>query len=121
MKRRHELWIKTRLHHDGHGIQPGRTLATLMGSADQLWELLDAVLGWQVGMPEGLTVEEEDLIDNAMQVITDWARSRPTYERRASARHETRSGRSRPSWIRWPTPDSRFSQDNVKGPSAAGR
>lgn len=72
LKRRHELWVKTRLQQDGQGDVPGTTLVTRMRSGDELWELLDGVLGWQVGMPEGLTTDEEDMIDNAMQVITDW-------------------------------------------------
>lgn len=72
LKRRHELWVKARLHDDGPNTEPDRTLATLMGSGDMLWELMDGVLAWQVGMPEGLTTAEEDLVDNAMQTITDW-------------------------------------------------
>lgn len=73
LKRRHESWVEARLRDDGLGTgEPDRTLATLMGSGDMLWDLLDAVLGWQVGMPEGLTSAEEDLIDDALQTITDW-------------------------------------------------
>lgn len=71
MKQRHELWVKTRLH-VGPAAEPGSTLATLIGSGEQLWELLDAVLGWQIGTPEGLAADEEDLVDDAMQAITDW-------------------------------------------------
>lgn len=72
LKRRHELWVRARLHDDGCGTEPGQTLATLTESGDELWELLDEVLGWQVGMPTELTTAEEDLIDTAMQTITDW-------------------------------------------------
>lgn len=71
MKRRHELWVATRLHvGPSDGAEP--TLATLMRSGDDLWPLLHVALGWQVGTAEDLSDEEEDLIDGALQLFTDW-------------------------------------------------
>jgi hypothetical protein len=70
MKRRHELWVKTRLHTptpDG-----GPTLATAMRTGDDLWPLIVRAFGWQVGMPENLTEDEEDLIDSVLQCVVDW-------------------------------------------------
>lgn len=71
-KHRHELWVRTRLHVDSPADEEDGTVATVMRSGDDLWTLLDGALGWQVGMPEGLTDEEEDLIDSAVQTFTDW-------------------------------------------------
>jgi hypothetical protein len=70
MKRRHELWVKSRLH--APTSDDGPTLATVMRSGNDLWPLISRAFGWQLGMPEGLTEEEEDLIDSALQTITDW-------------------------------------------------
>ncbi len=72
MKRQHELWVRTRLHVRSPADEEEGTVATLMSSGDDLWTLLDGALGWQVGMPEDLTDEEEDLIDSAVQTFTDW-------------------------------------------------
>ncbi len=71
MKRQHELWVATRLQ-VGACADEGTTLATLMRTGDDLWPLLHQALGWQVRMPEGLTDEQADLIDGAIQVFTDW-------------------------------------------------
>ena len=70
MKRRHELWVKSRLHALASGDGP--TLATVMGSGNHLWPLISRAFGWQLGMPEGLSEDEEDIIDSALQTITDW-------------------------------------------------
>lgn len=72
MKHRHELWVKTRLHVGSPADEQAGTVATAMHSGDDLWPLLHGTLGWQVGMPEGLTDDEEDLIDSAVQTFTDW-------------------------------------------------
>lgn len=73
MKHRHELWVRSRLHVGSRAADEVKgTVATAMRSGDDLWTLFDGALGWQVGMPEGLTDEEEDLIDSAVQTFTDW-------------------------------------------------
>lgn len=72
MKHRHELWVRTRLRVGMPADEEDGTVATLMRSGDDLWTLFVGALGWQVGMPEGLTEEEEDLIDSAVQTLTDW-------------------------------------------------
>lgn len=71
MKRGHELWVATRLH-VGPSESARPTLATQMRSGDDLWPLLHEALGWQVGTPEDLSDDEEDLIDGALQLFTDW-------------------------------------------------
>lgn len=73
MKDRHELWVSSRLHVGSRDDQEDDgTLATVMLSGDDLWPLFNGALGWQVGMPERLAHEEEDLIDRAVQTFTDW-------------------------------------------------
>lgn len=74
MKDRHELWVRSQLHVGSRGDEEEEdgTLATVMLSGDDLWPLFTGALGWQVGMPERLTDEEEDLIDRAVQTFTDW-------------------------------------------------
>lgn len=72
MKHEHELWVRNRLRVDSPADEPDGTVATVMRSGDDLWPLLHGALGWQVGMPEGLTDEEEDLIDSAVQTLSDW-------------------------------------------------
>ena len=69
MKRRHELWVKSRLH--APASDDGPTLATVMRSGNDLWPLISRAFGWQLGMPEGLSEDEEDLVDSALQAITD--------------------------------------------------
>lgn len=72
LKHLHELWVRSRLHVGSPvGVQKG-AVATVMRCGDDLWTLFGGALGWQVGMPEGLTDEEEDLIDSAVQTFTDW-------------------------------------------------
>lgn len=99
LKRRHKSWVRARLHDDGSETEPGQTLATLTESGDEFWELLDEVLGWQVGIPTELTTPDEDFIDTAMHTITDWVRVPPECERRAFSRHERQSGPCRLSWM----------------------
>lgn len=70
LKHRHELWVRTRLHTPAEDHGP--TLMALMHSADDVWPLLSNVYGWSLGMPEHLTCEQEDLIDDALQTIADW-------------------------------------------------
>lgn len=70
LKNRHELWVGTRLH-VGPGADEEATRAISMRSGDDLCPLLHGTFGWQVGLPEGLTDEEEDLIESAVQTITD--------------------------------------------------
>lgn len=72
MKHRHELSVRTRLHIASPADEQEGTVATVMRSGDDLWPLLHGALGWQVGMPKGLTDEEEDVIDSAVQTLTDW-------------------------------------------------
>lgn len=70
MKRRHELWVKARLQ--APTSDDGPTRATVMRSGDDLWPLISRAFGWQLGIPEGLTEDEEDLMDSVLQTITDW-------------------------------------------------
>jgi hypothetical protein len=70
LKHRHELWVQARLRTTGE--DDGPTLMTLMRSADDVWPLLSHAYGWSLGMPEQLTQEHEDLIDEALQTIADW-------------------------------------------------
>jgi len=70
LKRRHELWVRTRLQ--SQPVDEAPTLTTVMRSGDDLWPLILRALGWSFGMPEGLTDEEEDLVDEVLQTITDW-------------------------------------------------
>lgn len=70
LKRRHELWVQARLRTTGE--DDGPTLMTLMRSADDVWPLLSHAYGWSLGMPQQLTAEHEDLIDEALQAIADW-------------------------------------------------
>lgn len=72
LKHRHELWVKARLDSGPDAVAQPEVLASVMGSGDDLWELLDEVLGWQVGMPTGLAPDQEDFLDAAMQTVTDW-------------------------------------------------
>lgn len=70
MKARHEQWVKDRLH--APTPDDGATFATIMRSGDDLWPLINRAFGWYLGTPEGLTEDEEDLIDSVLQTITDW-------------------------------------------------
>lgn len=70
LKHRHELWVRGRLH--TQTIDEGPTLTLVMRSGEDLWPLIRHALGWSLGMPEGLTTDEEDHIDGVLQTITDW-------------------------------------------------
>ncbi|RBY94515.1 hypothetical protein DQ244_04200 [Blastococcus sp. TBT05-19] len=71
IKHRHEQWVAARLD-GGDSVSEDGTLATLILSGDDLWPLLAGALGWQIGMPEALSDEDADLIDESMQLFTDW-------------------------------------------------
>jgi hypothetical protein len=43
-----------------------------MRTGDDLWPLISRAFGWQLRMPDGLTEDEEDLLDSILQNITDW-------------------------------------------------
>lgn len=78
MKRQLESWVRARLSvPDDDGAQ---TVATVMWSGDRLWPVMQGALGWEVGMPDGLTPEDEDLIDDAVQLFTDWCEILPDVE-----------------------------------------
>lgn len=64
--------VRTRLKVGSPADEEEGTVATVMRSGDDLWTLLNGALGWQVSMPEGLTDEEENLLDSAVQTVIDW-------------------------------------------------
>ena len=73
LKLQHENWVATQLGERASGDSSSSTLATQMQSGSEIWDLTLGAFAYQYGSPEGLTDEDAELVDQALQTFTDWA------------------------------------------------
>ena len=73
LKLQHERWVATQLGEQASGDSSDSTLAMQMKAGSEIWNLMLDAFAYQCGSPEGLTDEDADLVDQALQTFRDWA------------------------------------------------
>ena len=70
-----------------------------MQSGSEIWDLVCGAFTYESGSPEGLTDEDAEIIDQALQTFTDWGEVATEVVTRAFRAVREASDRSKLNWM----------------------
>lgn len=71
MKQRHETWVASRLHAGRSPQQSAHTRTVIMGTGDDVWEIIEHSLAYECVGPKDLGDEQAEVVDDALQLFAD--------------------------------------------------